>query len=225
MTRQICYVFYGKTDAHAHESPPAMTLPLAVLAVFAIIVGFAGTPIWPWFASYLSGERASFDLAKLLEDGQIPVMVLSTAVVLAGAGARAPGFMAKPPWPTARTDPLETLQPTLFAWLRGKLFIDELYDATVIRLNAAFARFSNWLDLTIWSGAVKLVAGLTRLISQVDRKVDEAVINQGFDGGCEGVRASGQLTARCQNGQTQRYLRAIAMGFCGLLLLLIWGCG
>ncbi|MGO8701534.1 MAG: NADH-quinone oxidoreductase subunit L [Limisphaerales bacterium] len=224
MTRQICYVFYGKTDAHAHESPPAMTLPLAVLAVFAIIVGFAGTPIWPWFASYLSGERASFDLAKLLEDGQIPVMVLSTAVVLAGAGLSA-WIYGKAALAHRETDPLETLQPTLFAWLRGKLFIDELYDATVIRLNAAFARFSNWLDLTIWSGAVKLVAGLTRLISQVDRKVDEAVINQGFDGGCEGVRASGQLTARCQNGQTQRYLRAIAMGFCGLLLLLIWGCG
>jgi NADH-quinone oxidoreductase subunit L len=201
-----------------------MTLPLAVLAVFAIIVGFAGTPIWPWFASYLSGERAPFGFAKLLEDGQLPVMILSTAVVLAGAGLSA-WIYGKTALAHRETDPLETFQRTLFAWLRGKLFIDELYDATVVRLNADFASFSNWLDVTFWSGAVNFVAGLTRLISLLDRKVDEAVINQGFDDGCESLRASGQLTARCQNGQTQRYLRTIAMGFCGLLLLLIWGCG
>jgi NADH-quinone oxidoreductase subunit L len=223
MTRQICYVFYGKSATHAHESPPAMTLPLAILAVCAIMVGFLGTPIWPWFDSYLSGEPISFHAGRLLEDGQLPVMLLSTAVVFAGAGLSA-WVYGKSARTSRATDPLEVLQPSLFAWLRGKFFIDELYDATIVRLNAAFAGLARWLDATIWTGAVNLVARLTRAISLLDRKVDEAVINQGFDGGCEGLRVSGQWTAQGQNGQIQRYLRAIAVGFCGLLLLLIWGC-
>src|SRR5947209_6748094 len=79
MTRQVFYVFFGncrlalgtttaseqRTVEHAglptkanphvelpagpHESPPVMTTPLVILAVFAIVLGFIGTPVWPWF--------------------------------------------------------------------------------------------------------------------------------------------------------------------------------
>ena len=68
MTRQMCYVFAGNYrgqnshDAHdaahstePHESAPVMTIPLVILSVFAVILGFFGTPAWPWFESYLSG--------------------------------------------------------------------------------------------------------------------------------------------------------------------------
>src|ERR1700722_5505693 len=67
MTRQVCYVFFGKrrtdptpdpieesegavSDPHdaAHESPAAMTAPLVLLALFAVLLGLIGTPAWPW---------------------------------------------------------------------------------------------------------------------------------------------------------------------------------
>ena len=89
MTRQIFYVFFGHNrsvlssapahgasgveSAHVHvtphESPPVMTFPLAILAVFAVVLGFIGTPAWPWFQSYLSGAKAGYDFGELLRPG------------------------------------------------------------------------------------------------------------------------------------------------------------
>ena len=52
MTRLVAEVFFGKARshaaAHAHESPAVMTVPLIVLAVGAVGLGFLGTPAWPW---------------------------------------------------------------------------------------------------------------------------------------------------------------------------------
>src|SRR6185369_15388281 len=83
MTRQVLLVFFGdyriamgritKTEQrsleHAgvpaeehpheglsgppHESPRSMTGPLVVLATCAILLGFIGTPAWPWFRSFV----------------------------------------------------------------------------------------------------------------------------------------------------------------------------
>ena len=41
MTRQVSYVFFGtwRGHGHAHESPRVMTMPLAILAFFAIALG------------------------------------------------------------------------------------------------------------------------------------------------------------------------------------------
>ncbi len=40
MTRQVSYVFFGNyRGQHPHESPKSMTMPLAILAFFAIALG------------------------------------------------------------------------------------------------------------------------------------------------------------------------------------------
>src|SRR5580698_7835609 len=49
-TGEVCII------EHPHESPAVMTQPLVVLAVFAVLLGFVGTPAWPWFQSFLAGE-------------------------------------------------------------------------------------------------------------------------------------------------------------------------
>ena len=69
MTRQVCYVFFGdsrlagvrqsiqprtsgigaRSYGLLHESPAVMTMPLVILAVFAVLLGIIGTPAWPWF--------------------------------------------------------------------------------------------------------------------------------------------------------------------------------
>ena len=45
-----------------------MTVPLIVLAVFAIVLGFVGTPAWPWFQSFLERPRGGSGL-QLSERG------------------------------------------------------------------------------------------------------------------------------------------------------------
>jgi hypothetical protein len=95
--------------------------------------------------------------------------------------------------------------------------VDEFYDATIVRLTAAFAKFSDWLDRVVWGGLVRAVCWLVLALARLDRNVDESVVNGGFDIGTETVRGSGKWVSRLQNGQVQRYLRIIGLAFCGLL--------
>jgi NADH-quinone oxidoreductase subunit L len=223
MTRQVCCVFFGEPATqqaeHAHESPPVMTLPLLILAGLAVMAGFFGTPAWPWFQKYLEGGKAAFDLSNLMNEHQLPVMLASTVLVFVAIVLSA--------WIYARTsrekDPLEAAQPAVFACLQHKFYVDEFYDATVVRLTVAFAKFSDWLDRAVWGGLVKAVCWVALALCRVNRSVDESVVNDGFDCGTETVRGSGEWMSRAQNGQEQRYLRVLGLAFCGLLILLLWG--
>ena len=75
MTRQVSYVFFGawRGHGHAHESPKAMTTPLAILAFFAIALGAIGTPAWPWFRAFLDGRAAEVDLHAFFGAGMADV--------------------------------------------------------------------------------------------------------------------------------------------------------
>src|ERR1035441_9356694 len=86
MTRQMSYVFFGtwRGHGHPHESPSVMTMPLAILAFFAIVLGFIGTPAWPWFRAFLDGHAAPFEWAGFGEPGLGLLMVSSSIVVLLG---------------------------------------------------------------------------------------------------------------------------------------------
>src|SRR6202042_1516316 len=105
MTRQVCYVFFGRkrkdpapdpippsetaaSDPHeaAHESPAAMTAPLALLAIFAVGLGFIATPAWPWLQSFLELRQAHFDFGQMAENGLLPLMLGSSLLVFAGLG-------------------------------------------------------------------------------------------------------------------------------------------
>jgi NADH-quinone oxidoreductase subunit L len=227
MTRQVARVFFGKPATkeaeHAHESPSVMTIPLVILAGLAVVVGFFGTPAWPWFQSYLEGKPAVFDLSKLVEGRELPLMLLPTFLVAAAIVLSGWIYRKHATASAHERDPLETAQPAVFALLRHKFFVDEFYNATVVRLTVAFAAFSDWLDRNVWDGLVRTASWLTLTLARLNRSVDETVVNGSFDAGTETVRDSGKWVSLLQNGQTQRYLRVIGLAFCGLLILLLWG--
>jgi NADH-quinone oxidoreductase subunit L len=248
MTRQVCYVFFGKHrgrsgdslspthssdhDHHQgtsrplsepHESPRVMTMPLIILAVCAGLLGFIGTPAWPWFESYLNGHHAEVNFAKLFSSEILTLMLISTAIVGAGIGLGWWIYSKATNQTSTEIDPLEKAQPALFNLLRNKFFIDEIYNATVIRLNAAMSQFSDWLDRAVWDGTVRFISRLTIGLSWLNRKVDEDFVNGGFDTGCDSVRGSAGFLSKLQDGQVQNYLRAIGLGLVTLLLILIWG--
>ena len=112
----------------------------------------------------------------------------------------------------------------VFVWLQNKFYVDEFYEATVIRFNAWWARVCEALDYWVWNGIVLLAGYAVLGLSWVNRFFDENVINRGFDEGCREVRRGGGLLSRLQNGQVQSYLRVIGVALAALLLLLMWGC-
>src|SRR6202041_4112906 len=69
------------------ESPAVMTVPLVILAAFAVLLGFIGTPAWPWFQGFLEGERATLDFGRFVGTGIVPLMLVSSVIVFAGLGA------------------------------------------------------------------------------------------------------------------------------------------
>jgi NADH-quinone oxidoreductase subunit L len=200
-----------------------MTIPLAILAAFSMLLGLIGTPAWPWFASFLNSEQPKLDLRGFAENGILPVMLSSTIIVFLGLGLGWWFYGRKPLESTDASDALERLQPQIFNVLRNGFFVDKLYEATVIRFNAWCARVCDWLDRWIWGGAVQLLTYLVLGLSMLDRSLDVFVVNPGFDQGCRSVVRSGQILSRLQNGRTQSYLRIVGIAFAVLVLFLILG--
>jgi NADH-quinone oxidoreductase subunit L len=224
MTRQIIYVFFGKSraaSAHAHESSRVMTMPLIALALGAIFFSIVLTPAWPWLHGYLTGEPAQFDITRLIQ----PMLFVSLVLVAAGIGLgvvvyRRAGVQDRNR--PADTDPLEYVRPGLFRFLENKMWLDELYDRTVIAFAAISARVSDWMDRHIWDGVVRALGRLGHLFGIFTANVDERGINAGVDETMTGTRGLGRVMSSWHSGQIQTYLGVVAVGMLALLLLYAW---
>jgi NADH-quinone oxidoreductase subunit L len=246
MTRQVVLVFFGdyrgktESESHSHsghghghehkahtphESPAVMTMPLIILAAFAVLLGFVGTPAWPWFQEFLDGHHAEYVFTKIFEPGFARLALFSTSIVFAGIGLGIWLYGMNPRKKADEPDILEKSWPQTFTILANKYFVDEFYEATVIRFNAGCATFCDFLDTWVWGGAVQVVSWLTLGLSWFSRAFDDFGINLGFDGGCSGVSSGGKLLSRLQDGHVQNYLRAIGLALAALVLLFVWGGG
>jgi len=223
MTRQVGYVFFGhyRGTKHAHESPKVMVVPLAILAFFAVTLGLIGTPAWPWFRAFLNGQPAEFDLHAFFEPGILALMGTSTAVVFVGLGLGWWLYVGKSPNPED-PDVLEAAAPLPWKWLSNRLYMDELYGATVIAFYGWWGRVADWLDRRVWGGMVSAVAWLTSLGAELNRFLDAKVVDGAFDKGCEELSTGGGLLSQMQNGRVQSYLRILALAIVALVAILIW---
>jgi NADH-quinone oxidoreductase subunit L len=223
MTRQVSYVFFGvnRGAKNAHESPASMTVPLGILAFFAIALGAIGTPAWPWFRAFLEGRAANFAWSGFNEPGLIPLMGTSTVVVLLGLGIGWSLYGAKSPQPND-PDVLQRAAPLPWAWLRDRLYIDEIYAATVIAFYFWWARVADWLDRRVWGGVVSGVAWTFGLWAKLNRFLDTNIVDGTFDKSCEELSTGGGLLSRMQSGRVQTYLRLLALAVVALVAILIW---
>jgi NADH-quinone oxidoreductase subunit L len=242
MTRQVCYVFFGtrRKDAvpdpiaqseaaasdpleAAHESPATMTVPLALLALFAVLLGFVGTPAWPWLQSFLEMRHASWDFRQLAEDGFPQLLLASSLLVFAGLGLGWWIYGRRPIKHAADPDALQRLQPAIFHALHQGLYIDQLYALTIQRLAWWAAIFANWLERWVWNGIPVALSALIKGLGWMDISLDRWVVNKGFDEGCNSVAGSGRLLSRLQDGSIQNYLRLVGAALAVLVLFMLLG--
>jgi NADH-quinone oxidoreductase subunit L len=216
MTRQMIYIFFGNGRAaseHAHESGPVMTIPLIVLASCSIVFSVILTPAWPWLHGYLTGESAHFDIAVLIQ----PTLFVSLALVAAGIAL---GFAIYRR--AAEADPLEHAQPALFRFLENKMWLDELYDRTVVAFSRMAARLSDWMDRNVWDGLVRAFGGIGQIFGILTDNFDKRGINAGVDEATTGTRGLGRVMSAWHSGQIQTYLRAVGVSVLVLLVLYAW---
>jgi len=141
------------------------------------------------------------------------------SLVLVGAGISLGIFIYRR---AGDDDPLQHAQPALFRFLENKMWIDQIYDRTVIALCAISARFSDWMDRYFWDGLVRGMGAIGQFFGIVTRDIDESFINTGIDQSAGGARGFGRVLSRWHSGQIQTYLGAVAVGMLALLILYAW---
>jgi NADH-quinone oxidoreductase subunit L len=234
MTRQMFMVFFGRwrggdeaEHGHGHGAPGEhehhephevawnMWLPLVVLSVFAAFMGWLGTP---WlgdnlFHHYLAPGELSPEHSDL-------VLWLSIGVGLLGIFVGWVIYGRKTMEHAIDADPLSVMLGGMFTFLNRKWYIDELYEATIIRFTMACAVFFRLVDKLVVDGILHAIAWIAWGLSQLFRwGGDEFVINGGFDAGCESVRLGGKALAKLQSGRVQNYFRVMSLGAAILLLI------
>ena len=152
MFRLFFVAFLGEARTekakHAHESPNVMTLPLVVLAVFAVIGGFIG--ITNNYGSQFFAEHEQLTVAQ-----QALEPLKNIFPMLCGIGAVVVGlFAALALYKKAATDPLPAKLGALSRAMANRFYFDELYEATFIRAHDFLAAVADWIDRWILEGAI-----------------------------------------------------------------------
>ena len=216
MTRQMIFVFFGPRRAaaeRAHESSAIMTWPLTVLALCTVAFSVVLTPAWPWLHAYLSGERATANASLLLQ----PLLFISLALVALGIGLGVLIYRG-----AGATDPVEQKLPGVFRFLANRMWLDELYDRTILAAARLAARISDALDRYFWDGLVRAFGLLGGSLGSLGKGFDERGINAGVNDATGVARGLGRLVSARHSGQVQTYLGVIAVGLLALLLFYAW---
>jgi len=205
MTRLMLYTFHGpnrtgeKEQAHLHEAPWIMTGPLVVLGVLSAAGGLLNVPELfhgnAWLHHWL--EPVTRAGAALLPETHLSPgtewVLVGVAVAVAATGIIGAWRLLKP----------EALVPARLAppergfarVLRDKWYVDEIYDALIVRPIV-------WLSREV----------LWKRIDQ--RVVDGAAVN----GAARGARALGWANRWLQTGQVGTYVALFVVG----VLIILW---
>lgn len=200
MFRLYYITFTGKfrgtheQEHHLHESPAAITLPLIVLAILSVIGGYVGlpevfgaphllaeylSPVFAPSAPYLHAEH----LSHALEWG---LMGLSTVLVIVMI------FIARGKFRQYEDTGAENTG--LAKVLENKWYVDELYDAIIVKPLMVLSRF--FQDVVERAGIDGLVNGVGA-----------------------GVKWGGRQIRLLQNGQVGFYIFAMVIGMIVLFVI------
>ncbi len=169
-----CYylAFEGPSRAghgrHAHESPPVMTVPLALLAIGAVGIGFVGVP--PEHGAYHVFVEPVFAAAgtpgHTAGTGELIMAIVSLLIAAAGVLAATQFYVRRPELPGQWA----AEYPRAYRVLLHKYYVDEWYDAAFVQ---PIRRFADWcwrrFDDPVVDGSVNGVGALVRVGSTVLR--------------------------------------------------------
>jgi len=182
-----------EVEAHVHESPSTMTIPLVVLSVLSVVGGWVGLP-----HGFLWGDRLGPYLEPVLGHlrehggehaapaGATPLllMLVTTGVAFAAIGA---AWKMYGSGPSSLPDELQARFPRLHELLWEKYRVDEIYDTFLLRPYAAASRF-------FW------------------KVVDASVIDGLVNGVATFFAGAGESGRRLQTGNVQHYAFAMLLG-------------
>jgi NADH-quinone oxidoreductase subunit L len=151
------------------ESPPVMTVPLMILAVFAVGIGFVVSPLTHWFGAFLT-RTPGLQVAEL--ELNWSMMGLSSLLALGGIGVAWLMYVRQPDLPRRMAD----AAPRLYQLSLNKFHIDELYDALILTPLAGFTSFIRIFDLHVLDALVDLIGHVPRMLGFRFRPVQNGLV-------------------------------------------------
>jgi len=181
MFRAVFVAFFGdsrmdpEVEAHVHESPKSMTVPLMILALLSVVGGLIGIPhvlgggahfeMWLHGLVAHGGEAAHHHPAAL----EIGLMVVSVAVALVGILLAFTFYRKKTEVPAHFVEKHPRLHRTVW----NKYYVDEFNEWAVINpIKRASTNFLwGFVDVWIIDGAVNGLAWLAKACGRLFGKL------------------------------------------------------
>ena len=219
----------GHGDAHGHggtphESPASMTYVLAILAFASVAAIALGWPkAWggaePLLEKFLGPSLPAAESIRFAEPGHSTEYLFQLiGVLIASAGAFAAWVLYdenKSPIPAA-------LKQKFFgAWtvVYNKYYVDELYQATVIRGSLALSKIYYWIDQNIIDAIVVGMASIGKMVAYVDDSIDRVLVDGAVNGVGAFLLGAGGRLRKLQTGHVQNYLFGALAGAIAFVVL------
>jgi len=214
--RQITLTFLGKpktkVSGHAQETPWTMTLPLVVLAFFALTFGWVGIPEhFPVIGGIIPNWLHGFVAATLpyhLGEAEFNWAPLLTSLVVALGGLFLGWYVYKDVAVGAE-DPLKKPLGLLYKLMQNKYYFDEIYDKLFVKPSIWFSENISylWMDRKIIDGILHFFARIAYQLGFVLRNGFDLPIINGFGNKVGSYsKKLGKSLSVVQTGRVQQYM-------------------
>ena len=160
MARMVWLAFLGSarsTDAeHAHESPALMTVPLLLLAVFALTLGVVAVDwgnSYHGFAYWMTEGHEKFHI--------VPWLTVVSLVLALGGIAVGWHVYGRREYAAQSHHAIASRFPAIHRVLLNKYYMDDLYQWAIDRIALAFSRFIALFDRAVVNDRAIDGAGLS----------------------------------------------------------------
>ena len=227
MWRLMNMTFYGKSrvkpevEAHIHESPAVMTLPLSILAAGSVLAGWIGTPkLWGmtgWFRGFEQWLEPAFASAAVEaahegpHDASVEWILMSVSVAVALIGISIARYFYH--HHTEIPDKLASRSGLLYGLLLNKWYVDEIYDFLFVN---GFAKGGGTVlgafDRNVIDGGVNGAGWLTRFSSSFSIWWDTWIVDGAVRLTSLIVKISSYPVRVVQTGRVQAYALFVVVG-------------
>jgi NADH-quinone oxidoreductase subunit L len=221
MWRMMNMTFYGQSrvapEVHVHESPPSMTVPLSILAIGSVVVGWLGTPkLWSlpegfrafetWLEPVFGAARETAEHPASLEWG---LMGLSVAIAVGGIALARYLYHMRPGF----SDSMERSFKPMHTVLSNKWYLDEIYDFLFVEgLAKGGGRFLGAFDRRVVDGGVNGAGWFTRMAATLSAWWDAWIIDGAVRFTSFFVKMLSYPVCILQTGRVQAYAFFVVVG-------------
>jgi NADH-quinone oxidoreductase subunit L len=203
MFRQVFMVFHGEchveehSRAHIHESPPVMTVPLALLALGSMFAGWVGmetmmgNPWGHWMGSVFGAEHHAAH-GNVTEE---ILLYLTLGIAVLGICL---AYLFYCQWRRVVEQLSSWAGGLPYRLLHDKYYVDEFYDSVIVR---PFTRCASWFAESFDLG------GIDRIVNGVAQQ----------------VQASSLLWRKLETGNVQHYLFGFLTGTILIMAYYLFG--